>query len=257
MRRMWLGGGAQFGEREVSVEAGGNDVFAEILDGGELNGKKAEVAGSVDISLFVVDEEGFCGQGAEFIERQTVDGCFGLGHLVLEAPDKNVEAREPIEFALDIGEHGVAHVGKDGGADAMLLEFDLPGKHGGVLRGPHARIQDVEFVDVCGTEVKLRIADEILPELKPRKLALIVSVSIGPVDGFELVTRQAGDADHGVMRIGIRLSGKNHSIIEDDRAQRQETLLKAGGLYCGRDANEYCSGQWSVVSGQWAVGSRQ
>ena len=56
---------------------------------------------------------------------------------------------------------------------------------------------------------------------KAGKFAFIVGVAISPVEGFELVTRQAGDAEHRVMRLGVRLSGQNHSIVEDDRAQSQ------------------------------------
>ena len=213
-------------KRELGIEAGGNKVFAEFLVGGELDGEEAEVARGVDIGLLVVDEERFSGQGSEFVERKTVDGWIGLGHFVFEAPDENVEAREPVEFALDTGQHCVAHVGEDGGADAVLLESELPGEHGRVLRGPHACVPGIEFIDGGGIEPELRIANEVLPELTACKLALIVGMAIGPVDGFKLVARQTRYAEHRVVRIRIRLSGENHSVVEDDRAQGQRNLLK-------------------------------
>jgi hypothetical protein len=46
-------------------------------------------------------------------------------------------------------------------------------------------------------------------------------VPVGPVNGFKLTMRKAGNAEHGVVRISVGLSGENHSIIEDDGAQRQ------------------------------------
>ena len=87
---------------------------------------------------------------------ELIDGRVGLGHVELKAPHQHIEAWEPVEFALDVGEHGVAHVGQDGGADAALLELQLPGEHRGVLRGPHARVPAVELVDGGGVEVELR-----------------------------------------------------------------------------------------------------
>ncbi len=120
-----------------------------------------------------------------------IDGRVGLGHVVLKAPDENVEAGEPVEFALDAVENGVAHVGEDGGADAVLLELQLPGEHGGVLRGPHARVPEVELVDGGGVEVELRIADDVLPELQAGELAFVVGVAVGPVDGSR-TDREAG-----------------------------------------------------------------
>ena len=108
------------------------------------------------------------GRVPSFSSVEMVDGRIGLGDIVLEAPDEHVETREPVEFALDVVQHRVAHVGEDGGADAVLLECGLPGKHGGALRRPHAGIQAVEFVDGGGIEVELGVADELLPELQGR-----------------------------------------------------------------------------------------
>jgi hypothetical protein len=77
----------------------------------------------------------------------SIDGRVGLGHEVLKAPDQHVEAVNPEELALDVGQHVVAHVGEDGGEQAALLELLLPGQHGGVLRGPHAGVPEVQLFD--------------------------------------------------------------------------------------------------------------
>lgn len=90
-------------KRELGIETGGDEVFAEFLDRGELDGGEAQVTGRIDIGLFVVDEQCFLGPGFKFFESKPIDGWIGLGHLVLKTPDENVETREPIEFALDTG----------------------------------------------------------------------------------------------------------------------------------------------------------
>ena len=81
--------------------------------------------------------------------------------------------------------------------------------------------QMIEFVDGSRVEVEFGVADNVLPELEAGEFAFIVCVAVGPVEGFKLIVRKAGDAEHGVMRFDARLSSENHSIIEDDGAQRQ------------------------------------
>ena len=36
-------------QRELRIEAGGNEIFAEFFDGGELDGDETEGAGGADI----------------------------------------------------------------------------------------------------------------------------------------------------------------------------------------------------------------
>ena len=66
-----------------------------------------------------------------------------------------------------------------------------------------------------------RIADQILPELETGEFAFVIGMAVRPINRFELIVRKAGEAEHGVMRFGARLTGENHSIVEDDCAQSQ------------------------------------
>ena len=94
---------------------------------------------------------------------------------------------------------------------------------------------------ICGgVQIEFGIADEVLPELKTGEFAFIVGVPVGPVDRFELVVRQAGDAEHGVVRFGARLSGENHSVIEDDRTQTQNVPPQVGACMVKEAPSLYC-----------------
>ncbi len=122
-------------------------------------------------------------------------------------------------------EDGVAHVGEDAGEEAVLLERDLPGNHGGIDGGPHAGVGVVEFVYGRGGEVEIAVAEELFPEGDAGEFAFVVGVAVGPVERFELLDGKAGDADH--LGVGVRVgeSGEHHSVIEDHRAQSQCFLL--------------------------------
>jgi hypothetical protein len=61
-------GCSQFRKREVFVEAGNEEIFAQFFDGRELDGDDAEGTGGVDVVLLVVDEERFLGQRAEAVQ---------------------------------------------------------------------------------------------------------------------------------------------------------------------------------------------
>ena len=127
--------------------------------------------------------------------------------MPLIAPDEHVEAREPVEGALHAGQHIVAHVGEDGGEQAALLELQLPGEHGGVLRGPHAGVQSAELFDGAGGEVEAGFAHDLLPEGDAGEFAFVVGVTVGPVEALETGRRQAGDAQHGCVGFRVRWTG--------------------------------------------------
>ena len=73
----------------------------------------------------------------------------------------------------------------------MLLEAELPGDHGRVLRGPHARVELVEFVYGVWAEIEFGVAEELLPEGDAGEFALIVGVAVGPVEALESFRREA------------------------------------------------------------------
>ena len=74
---------------------------------------------------------------------------------------------------------------------------------------------------VAGVEIEAGFAQELLPEGDAGELAFVVGVAVGPVEGFEAVGGQAGDADHGIVRFGVWVAGQYHSVVEDHRAQSQ------------------------------------
>src|SRR5208337_1419472 len=135
-------------KRQLGVQAGSQKVGAELLDGRELNSLESQRLCSLDVDQFVVQEERFLGAGAEFVEHVKINGRVGFGHVQLIAPNQDVEAGQPVELPFHIRVYVVAHVGEDRGADAALLELELPGQHGGILGGPHASIPQVELF--CG-----------------------------------------------------------------------------------------------------------
>jgi len=215
------------------VEAEGDEVRAELIDCGELDCVHTQCLCGFDIDQLVVEEEGFLWPDVQFFEDETVDGGVGLGHLVLEAPDQRIEVVNPEELALNVGEDVIAHVGEDGGEQTVLFELLLPGEHGGILRGPHAGVYVVEFVDCGGREIQAGIASEFLPESESGELAFVVGVAIGPVEGLKSVGGQAGGAEQVRMGLGVLLTRQDHSVVKDNRTQRQGfSFLK--GAYGGK-----------------------
>ena len=152
-----------------------------------------------------------------------IDGRIGLGHAQLIAPDQHVEAGEPVELALACSRSTcVAHVGEDGGENAALLELELPGQHGGILRGPHARIPLVELFD--GGRVgrcEAGVASELPPEREAGELSLVVSVPVGPVEASKRSAGRPVMRTSAACAVGVRRASEYHSIVEDHRAQSQ------------------------------------
>src|SRR3954447_15152243 len=103
-----------------------------------------------------------------------IDGGVGLGYLELKAPDQYVEIRYPLEFALNVLENRIAHVGQDCGKEAVLFQFLLPREHDGILSGPHARVPGVELVNGFRIEIEAPITHDILPEFESSEFALVV-----------------------------------------------------------------------------------
>ena len=58
-----------YGQRQVFVEAGGDKVLAELVDGGKLEPLDAFAAGSFYVFQLVVEEERFFRGGAELLEK--------------------------------------------------------------------------------------------------------------------------------------------------------------------------------------------
>src|ERR1700760_1384267 len=106
-------------KRQLRVESGGDEIIAEAIHGGEHQSFHAERLSRLDVDALVIEEEGFFGQGGEFFENVAVDGGIRLGQAQLEAPDQDIEIVDPAEFALDVFEDGVTHVGENGGAHIM------------------------------------------------------------------------------------------------------------------------------------------
>ena len=212
------------GEREPLVETGGDEVLAKLVDGGELEGADAEVAGGLDVLDFVVEEEGFFRGSAELVEEELVDFGLGLGHVVLVAPDADVEVSEPGEIGLHVSEDVVAHVGEDAGLEAAISEGLVPGEGGWILGCPHAGVPEVQLVELVWGEGESCVFRELLPELDAGEVAAVVGVAVGPVEGLKEVGGEAGDSRK--MRLGrwVRGTAENHSVIEDNCAQTQFAL---------------------------------
>ena len=68
------------------------------------------------------------------------------------------------------------------------LSCELPGQHGGVLRGPQARIPAVQLFDDCVLR-QAGVAQELLPEGDAGELAFVVGVAVGPVEATRSVLR--------------------------------------------------------------------
>lgn len=209
------------GKRQLRVESGGDEIIAEAIHGSENETFHAERVGRLDVDELVIEEEGFFGEGGEFAESVAIDGGIGLGHVQLETPYKDIEVVDPSEFAFDVFEDGIAHIGKNGGAHVVGFEFLLPREHGGILRGPHAGVLAKELSKVGRAERQMGIAGKLLPVRDAREFAFVVGMSIGPVEGFKLIRREPGDPNHGVVGRDIGRAGQDHSIIKNNRAQSQ------------------------------------
>ena len=80
-----------------------------------------------------------------------------------------------------------------------------------------------EFIDHAGSGGLAGFAGELLPECVASERAGVVGIAIGPVHFFKAVGRQAGDAHHRSVRLGIGRTGQYHSIIKNHSAQRQSS----------------------------------
>jgi len=95
------------------------------------------------------------------------------------------------------------------------------------LRGPHARIPQVQLVDSGCGQLEAGLTNELLPKGEAGELAFVIGVAISPVEALETLEGQASDAEQGVMGRRVRWSGQYHSIVEDNRAQTQGSSMWA------------------------------
>ena len=89
------------GKRKLSVQSGGNQVFAQLLDGREKKGLHSQGNGCMNVDLFVVEEQRFVRTGAQALKDVEIDFRIGLGHAKLVAPYKDIEAMDPVVGARD------------------------------------------------------------------------------------------------------------------------------------------------------------
>jgi len=172
------------------------EVLAELRNVAELDRVQTNVFGATDIREFVVEEEGLVGLDAQGVAGKGVDGGVGLGDAEFAGPGEVVEVGEPGEFlahgAQDVG----AHVGKDGGEEAGVLECGGPGEHGlDEVAGPHEDVIFDESFDLRGGEVETSVAREFSPVAWAVEDAEVVVVAVAPVEALEGVVVEAGERE--------------------------------------------------------------
>ena len=188
---------------------------------------RARAASMLD--AFVVDEECFFGPRAEFFKRMVIDGGIGLGHACAGNSRRSTSKRRRASRirAAMFSSTESPMLERIAVSRPCCLSLLLPGKHGRILGGPHAGVPEVQLVDGRRLEIEPRVADDLLPECEPGELALVVGVAVGPVERFESIAGRPVMRSMASCASGVRLSGENHSIVEDDSAQSQCSSLNA------------------------------
>ena len=243
------------GKWQRSIQSGGNQIGPQALDRGKLDGLNAQLSRRVHIFPLVVDKENLFRLDIKFCEHVAINGRIGLGDAELKTPDQHVEAVNPVELAFDVGQHAVAHVGEDGGEQAVLLERELPGHHGGVLGGPQARIPEIQLLDRLLIVRHLCFAQKLLPKGDAGQLAFVVGGPVGPVEAVKPLLRQVRDAQQVGPRGGVRWSGQYNSIVEDNCAQSQSSS-PVRPCNVERDACSYCGTYGASAFSVFLVGKK-
>jgi hypothetical protein len=83
------------------LHSGGNQLDAQPLDDGELNGFDVRRSRGLDAERLNVEEKGLFRLDAEFLERAAVGGGSGFGHVELKAPHLHVEVVDLIAAIED------------------------------------------------------------------------------------------------------------------------------------------------------------
>src|SRR5208283_921513 len=71
----------------------------------------------------VVEEESAARLAAQCVEAMAVDGWIRFYYAKFARPDLDLEFVEPFEFAANVGQQVVRHVGQDGGPHPMCFDF--------------------------------------------------------------------------------------------------------------------------------------
>ncbi len=211
------------GKRKRPVEAKGDELRAQVIHRGELNRLHAQRLRRVDIHPLVIDEQRLLRRGPQLLQHVVVDRRVGLSNAQLIAPHQHVEILDPPVRALNTGQHRVAHVRQDGRQQTMVFQRLLPRNHRRIVRTPHPHVKGVELVHIRGAQVESAVARKFLPVGHAAQLAFVIGVSVGPVELFKALYRQPRQAHHGVVGLGVGRTRQHHSVIENNRAQLQDS----------------------------------